>query len=67
MTEKCMYCENDALIKHEDFELYCGQCWMKKEYSDATTHTPRSRTFTSSKAGGRTLSQRLPSHRYKTP
>ena len=67
MTEKCMYCENDALIKHQDFELYCGQCWMRKEYENARTHTPRSRTFTSSQAGGRTLSGRLPSHRYKTP
>ena len=65
MTEKCMYCNRDDLVK-PDYDTYCAECYMRREVENARTHTPRSRTFTSSQAGGRTLSGRIPSHRYKT-
>ena len=65
MTEKCLDCGKDALIK-TDYDTYCAECYMRREVENARTHTPRSRTFTSSKAGGRTLSPSLSSHRYKT-
>ena len=65
MPEKCMNCQNDALIIHDNHEFYCGQCWMRKEFQDAQSYESRSRTFTSSQAGGRTLSGRIPSNRYK--
>jgi len=66
MTEKCIYCDRDALVK-SDYDTLCAECYMRREVENARTHTSGSRTFTSSKAGGRTLSRRLPSHRYKTP
>ncbi len=66
MTEKCMYCDRDALVK-SDHDTMCAECYMRREVENAKTHIPRSRTFTSSKAGGRTLSPSLSSHRYKTP
>jgi len=66
MTEKCMYCDKDALVK-SDHDTMCPECYMSREVENAKTHIPRSRTFTSSKAGGRTLSPSLSSHRYKTP
>ena len=65
MTEKCLDCDRDALIK-SDYDTYCAECYMRREIKNARPHTPSSRTFTSSKAGGRTLSQRVPSHRYET-
>ena len=65
MTEKCMYCDRDALVK-SDHDTMCAECYMRREVENAKTHIPRSRTFTSSKAGGRTLSPSLSSHRYKT-
>ena len=65
MIEKCMYCDRDALLK-PDYDTYCAECYMRRKVENARTHTPRSRTFTSSKAGGRTLSPSLSSHRYKT-
>jgi len=64
MTEKCLDCDRDAIIK-TDYSTYCAECYMRREAKLAKPYTPRSRTFTSSKAGGRTLSQRSPSYRRK--
>jgi hypothetical protein len=47
MTEKCMYCDRDALLK-PDYDTYCAECYMRRELENARPHTPRSRTFTTS-------------------
>ena len=41
MTEKCLDCGKDALIK-TDYDTYCAECYMRREVENARTHTPRS-------------------------
>lgn len=65
MTEKCVYCDRDALVK-SDYDTLCAECYMRRELENARPHTPRSRTFTTSPAGSRSLSGSISSHRYKT-
>jgi hypothetical protein len=65
MAEKCLDCDRDAIIK-TDHTTYCAECYMRREVKNAKPYTPRSRTFTSSKAGGRTMSGRLPAYQNRT-